>query len=232
MSKLLFLFFIAVSITACQPGVQGNGKVSAETRDLEAFHSIKLAGSYDVYLVQTGSSALKIETDDNLHQYIESYVEDGVLHVSSTRRIGSRRELSLYVNIKELRSIKASGASEIETKGLIRGDKLTLDFSGAVEADLELGYNNIIGDFSGASELDLKGKASTVSIDGSGAMEVNALGLMTRKFKLDVSGAAEAEVYVTEELVVDASGAVEVRYKGNPPVVTRKVSGAASIKPI
>ncbi len=232
MSRILGLLLITVFITSCDPGVSGNGKVTSETRDVESFHSIDLSGSYELVLVQTSGSALKIETDENLHQHIESYVEDEVLYVSSKRRIGNHRELVLYINFEELESIASRGGSEIRTKGVITGDRLNLDFSGAVEAIMDLDYNAVYGDFSGASELKLKGTASVVSLDCSGAIEVNALELMTEKFKLEISGAAEADVYVTEELIVDASGAVEVRYKGDPPIITRDISGAASIEPI
>ncbi len=232
MSRVILLLFTVICISSCDPGVQGNGNVSTETRELESFHSIDLSGAYEVYLTQSTNSGLKIETDENLHQYIETYVDDGILYVSSTRRIGRHRELALYMNFKDLKSIDASGASEVKTRGAVRGEKLSMDFSGAVEADLELDYEQVIGDFSGASELNLKGKASLVSLDGSGAIEVNALNLITKKFVLDVSGAAEASVHVTEELVIDASGAVEVNYKGNPKSITKDVSGAASIEAI
>ena len=232
MKKLLSFIAAALILTSCDPGVQGNGKVKSEIRNVEAFSSVDISGGYEVHIAQTGESSLRIEADENLHQYIESHVEDGVLYVSSKRRIGRSKELDLYLTVDQLSSIESSGATELSSRGTIEGADLELDFSGAVEAELALIYDRIHGDFSGAAELNLSGEASEVMIDASGAVEVNALELKTQRFSLDVSGAGEAEVYVTEELNIDASGAVEVRYKGNPKTVNRDVSGAASIEPI
>lgn len=230
MKNLLSILVIAVAMASCDPGIQGNGKVKSEIRDVASFDAIDISGGYEIHIAQTGESSLRIEADENLHQYIETYVENGTLYVSSERRIARSKELDLYLTVDQLKSIESSGATEIASRGVIKGDKLDLDFSGAVEADLELDQQRVTGDFSGAAELDLRGKADEVSIDASGAVEVNALELETRRFSLDVSGAGEFELFVTEELNIEASGAVEVKYKGNPQNVNRQVSGAASIE--
>lgn len=232
MYRILLFLLIGVSVASCEPSVQGNGKVKSETRETAPFQTLDISGAFDVQITQADYSSLKIEADENLHQYIESYVEDGVLYVSSTRRIGRSRARSLVISLADLEGIDASGASEFKTAGVIRGEKLKLDFSGAVEADLQLDYDEVMGDFSGAAELDLRGNASTVTLDASGAVEVNATDFKTQKFRLEISGAGEADIFVTEELEIEASGAVEVRYKGNPKKVTRNVSGAASIEPM
>jgi hypothetical protein len=232
MKNFIAILIIAISLASCDPGVQGNGNVKSQSRNVESFDAIDISGGYEIHIAQTGESSLRIEADENLHQYIETYVENGTLYVSSERRIGRSKELDLYLTVDQLRAIESSGATEVTTRGVVKGDQLSLDFSGAVEAELELNYERLRGDFSGAAELNLSGKADEVSIDASGAVEVNALDLETRRFSLDISGAGEFEVFVTEELNVEASGAVEVNYKGNPENVNRKVSGAASIEPI
>ena len=232
MIRAFTIVFAALVFTACTPRVQGNGKVKSETRETAPFNAVDIDGAFEVYLTPADYSSLKVEADENLHQYIESYVENEVLYVSSTRRIGRHHELNLHLNVSDLRMIDASGASEFETRGMLRGEQLKLDFSGAVEADLELDYDKLNGDFSGACELNLRGNASRAVIDASGAVEVEAADFKTEYFALDISGAGEFDVYVTEELDINASGAVEVKYKGDPAVINRKVSGAASIEPM
>lgn len=232
MLRILSFFAAAILLTSCEPGISGNGKVKSEVRELDDFDALDISGGFEVHIAQTGESGFRLEADENLHQYIETYVEKGVLYVSSTRRISHSKEMDLYINLKDLNGIESSGACEFNSRGTISGKRLNLDFSGAVEADLELAYEMIYADCSGAAELNLSGKADEVRVDGSGAVEIKALNLESRVFSLDLSGAGEAEVYVTEELNIDASGAVEVRYKGDPEKVNRDVSGAASIKPI
>ena len=232
MYRILILFVLAAGLTSCGPSVHGNGNVKSENRSVDNFHSLDVSGGFKVILSQTGEPSLKLETDENLHQYIESYVDGGVLYVSSTERIGRSKALNLYVNVDELRSIESSGASEIQTKGVLKTQKLSLDFSGAAEAHMNLVCQELKGDFSGAAELNLNGKASVVNFDASGAVEVNALEFETENFRLDISGAGEADIFVTKVLDINASGAVEVKYKGNPETINRDISGAADIKPI
>jgi putative autotransporter adhesin-like protein len=46
---------------------------------------------------------------------------------------------------------------------------------------------------------------------------------------IEASGASEADINVTGMLIVDASGASSIDYKGNPDSVKKDLSGAADI---
>ena len=77
------------------------------------------------------------------------------------------------------------------------------------------------GDFTAQTvKFDLSGAATAV---WDGNFKVVKIG------KIDLSGASNASVNVTETLGVEASGAAHVSYSGNPKV-TSHVSGAASLK--
>ncbi len=225
---VLTIFFLS----SCEEKIQGNGKVKQETRESAPFDKIDVSGAYKVIITPGNYSALTIEADENLLEHIKTYVKGGTLHVSSEKSFGRYRELNLLVTIKDFKGIDASGASEIRSEGNLTGDKMEIDFSGAIEANLAIVTQELDGDFSGACEVTFRGSAREVRFETSGAVEIDAQELKSEKCRLDMSGAGEAVVYVTGELDIEVSGAAEVRYKGNPGNVKQDISGAASIKPL
>lgn len=61
---------------------------------------------------------------------------------------------------------------------------------------------------------------------------MDALDLIVGKYDINLSGASDCEIYVEEELLVDASGASSIAYKGNPSRIEEESSGASSIRKI
>lgn len=232
MKKLLVFALLVIISQACVSGIEGNGQVKKETREAAPYTKIDISGAFDVYIRPGNYSAVTVNADENLLPYIETYVKNGELRVSAKERIGHYEKLELYLTMQEFNAADISGACDISTRGAITGGEVELDFSGAVEADLELNCASIDADMSGASELTLKGNASTAAYEISGAGKIKAEDFETRICKIEMSGAGEARVFVTEKLDVEVSGAAEIYYKGNPAEINRKVSGAATIKPI
>ena len=85
------------------------------------------------------------------------------------------------------------------------------------------------GDFGG--EVKLKGRADHLILELSGAAEVDAFDLASKTADIDISGASEVELSVSDELNVDISGAGEVKYKGSPSI-NQDISGAGELKQI
>ena len=60
--------------------------------------------------------------------------------------------------------------------------------------------------------------------------ELNAKSLQTKIVEISTTGAADAELTVTETLKVAITGAGSVNYFGNPPNIEKHVTGAGTIK--
>lgn len=227
---ILLLFITSIS-SGCMliDGVEGNGRVVTEERNVSDFNGIDISNAFEIILKQGSSESLTIEADDNLLELIVTEVRGGVLKIYSERNIRHPKSLKIFLTFKEIDYIDISGAVELTSDGKLTFDEIEIDGSGASEIDLELEAEKLEIDFSGASEIDLKGKVTEVNIDLSGASEISAYDLETDIMDLDISGAAEARVFANKELNVEASGAASVRYKGNPSINTN-VSGAGSVK--
>lgn len=234
--RILFIAFISVFIfSSCQyfggERIRGNGHITSRQENVGSFNGIDVGGAINVRIKQDQSQSVKIETDENLMEFLEVFT-DGSTLVIRTRQgynLDPSREIVAYVSAPVFKSIGVSGASKIFGDNAISvNNELNLDASGASKIMLELIGGNVTGDVSGASGLELKGQVSKIDVEASGASHVKAYDLVTDDAVFSCSGASSAEVTANKNLRVEASGASHIRYKGNASV-SQSTSGASSI---
>ena len=212
------------------PGIHGNGKIVKETRVVPAFDAIDLSGAWDVTLKQGPNQELTVETDENIMPLVRTEVVNGVLRIDVKKPIGHTTKMVLYITVKDLKKIDASGAVDIHTETCITVPELSIDASGASEAKLELAVQRIILDCSGASKFKMSGKATDVKMDLSGASDIYAFDLLAENYDLEISGAGNAQISVSKKFKAEVSGAGTIRYKGSPTEINQDISGAGSIR--
>lgn len=210
-----------------------SGSVSKETRNVGSFTGIKVGGAFEVFIRQTGTPGVEVEADTDVLPFITTEVVGGILKIGMKngppRFMNDVRTLNVYITVAELNALSLSGAVEITTQTTVKGDKLEIEISGAVEADLDFQYQKLSMDISGASEIKLTGQVDEVNIEASGASELDAFDLQAKDLSLYASGATEANVNVSGTLKISASGACDVRYTGGASV-NAHTSGASSVK--
>ncbi|MEK9136658.1 MAG: DUF2807 domain-containing protein, partial [Bacteroidota bacterium] len=82
---------------------------------------------------------------------------------------------------------------------------------------------------SGAGSMEAQGKVEYATFVASGVGSMSAENLHAANARVTMSGAGKADVYATEELVVNISGAGAVHYYGDPKHVTRNISGVGFV---
>ena len=82
---------------------------------------------------------------------------------------------------------------------------------------------------SGGSDADLTGSVDILWLETGGGSDFEGYGLKAKEAKVRCQGASDVYVYVTEKLEVDASGASDVTYRGNPQYVDLDSSGGSDI---
>jgi len=231
---IIFLFSgMSAAIATPATNFHKNESIEKETRNVGSFTSIKVGGAFEVFIKQTGTPGVEVEADTDVLPYIVTEVIGGTLKISMKKAPpklwNDVHTLNVYITVADLNALSLSGAVEITTKNAIKGEKLEIEISGAVEADLNLQYQKLSMDISGASEIKLVGQVQEVNIEASGASELDAFGLEVEDLSLFASGATEADVNASGQLKISASGACDVRYKGGASV-NAHTSGACSVK--
>lgn len=236
--KVLFIVLTTLTLfTSCRflggERVRGNGNVVNVQRNVGSFNSIEAGGAVTVRIKQDASHLVRVETDENLLEYLEVFTDGNTLMIRTQRgyNLDPSKEIIVYAAAPQFRNLNISGASNLVSDNTISGDDLELGASGSSTIDMEVKVSKLQADLSGASTLELKGSAERFTTEGSGSSNIKCLGLSTEETTLDLSGASNAEVSANKQLNVDASGASDVRYRGNANI-NQKSSGASSVQKI
>jgi hypothetical protein len=190
-------------------GVQGSGIVISESREVEPFREIDLAGIGTVVVDVTGTESLTIEAEDNIMPELRTTVSNGTLHLEPRRSIDPTVDIIYTVTAATLDSVTISGSGDIVVTGADSSDfHVGISGSGAVSA-------------TGSIDNGLE-----VNISGSG--EFDGEDLVASEGQIDVSGSGDAVVNVTDQLSISISGSGTVEYIGSPSVEVDK-SGSGTI---
>ncbi len=210
--------------------IRGNGNVVSKKRDVTSFTSIDVSNGFDVIISQGSDCSVEVEADENLQSIIITKVKGGVLYIYTKENIRRAKKRSIYISFENLKSLKVSGAVDLESAGVINSSKMTVECSGASDVELYLHVGSLRLDVSGASDLELEGETDYLDADVSGASDIDAFQLYADKVIVKASGASNIKVHALSSLEAKSSGASDVIYKGNPTVETISTSGAGEIR--
>ncbi len=225
------LLFISCNILDFRR-IRGNGSITNRDYNLKNFKSISTGGVVHLYVRQDSSWSVKIETDDNLFEYLQVEKNGNELKVSHRRgvNLSPTNEIKLFVSLPVIRQLQIGGASAVKTESkFMQDEEMSLDLSGASSGEMEVRAPRVKISVSGASTLDISGETKDISADVSGASTLRAFDLKSENADADASGASTAQVFASMNLKADASGASHIKYKGDPKL-TSDASGASSVK--
>lgn len=131
----------------------------------------------------------------------------------------ARKNIKIKIIMPEITDIKTSGASKAYINGF-KGSKITLNLIGASYAEVDGDFDDIEANIRGASELELKGSGKELRADITGGSKLNAYNYMVNFAKVDATGLANAQLYVTERLEVESSVVSNVKYRGGAELIS------------
>jgi hypothetical protein len=126
-------------------------------------------------------------------------------------------------------AIRLSGACQMELNTITAGN-FKAEVSGAsnMSGDMSFG-GELFFNISGASRVVLQGSGNIARIQLSGASQARLGNLALRRVDLNISGASNAQIKVSDNLDVAVTGASRLEYAGNPNIGKIQVFGASSI---
>ncbi|WP_303311981.1 DUF2807 domain-containing protein [Hymenobacter sp. BT730] len=202
----------------------------------QGFSSIEVGGAYrvyvrrgDTYQVEAAGSErdlrnLRVETTgDRLTIHSR---RDGLFGLSNMKE-----PVLIRVQLPTLRHIELSGACRGDIAGF-SGQALQVEQSGASTAKLNVNVPRLELELNGACKTAARGEARELRVEGSGVCQIEALNLRSNQATVDVSGASNARVRVTERLKAEATGSSHVYYTGNPSSVEKDESGGSHVRAI
>lgn len=199
--------------------------------NVKSFNEITVSSGIDLYLTQSATENITIKGNEDLikdvivEQKGASVVikfKDGV----SWSRMFKNESIKAHVNYKSIKSLTASGGSDVFTQNSLKADALTLKASGGSDLNLTLAVKDLSLAISGGSDAQLKGNGENLIASASGGSDIDAFGYIVNNAKVAVSGGSDANVYVNKALEASASGGSDVSFKGNAAL--KKTSSSKS----
>ena len=230
LSAILIILFFGGGVYAQQVN-----DPNAEVRVAKDFHGINISDAFDVYINQGDVEAIAVSAEEIKHRdKIKVEVKAGILYVSYDAKgklnWGSgNKKLKAYISFKDIDQLKVSGACDVYVTGILKAENLSIQQSGASDLKGKLEVNKLTVDLSGASDLMVTGMARQISVEASGASDFKGFDLITDICNVRASGASDIKITVNKELYANASGASDVRYKGNCDIKEIKSSGSSSV---
>lgn len=229
MKKFLFpsltAFFVLI-------GAIGSSVMAAsETRDLNAFSSIGVAISADVYYTPGSTHEIRIEGDARDVEDLITEVKNGRLSLKYENWKIKRSKLTIYVSSMKLDGVNVSGSAKFKSDEELSAEEMGIALSGsgriqfarldAEEIEVKIsGSGNAILQQGAAEEMDVK-------ISGSGKLDAERFEV--QEFDASISGSGSCKITVHDELDARMSGSGGVYYHGNP-VVNSVSSGSGKIR--
>ncbi len=234
MKKILFTFLVAFSAIVVNAQKEIINDPAAEVRIVNgSFNNIKISGGIDLFLSQGNSEAIAISASEEKYKDdIKTVIENNTLKIYYFGSKGwgySKKYLRVYVSFKNLESIEATSACDVQVAGVVEVPTLKLSMTGASDFKGAVKVDNLKIMLSGASDATIKGYATNVQIQSSGASDVKGTDLITDYCNASASGASDINITVNKEITASASGASDINYKGEAVIKKSSTNGASSV---
>lgn len=195
--------------------VSGSGEVVSRVMDLKDFTSVRVEGFPDVTLHQSDSFRVAVRTHEDLFEWLDYKVEDGVLMIRFTddARRFQVKEYAVEVSAPVFEIIRVNGSSDISMPDGYDREEGQLTFLVKGSGDVKLGR--------------VRCSQFTTQVEGAGDVQVKSL--VARCMSVGVKGSGDVdarELDVDGPVDVHIVGAGDVRLSGHAASCFVKIKGA------
>ncbi|SHG42175.1 GIN domain-containing protein [Winogradskyella jejuensis] len=147
LNKLLYVVFFLFGIihlghAQSKEKIKGNRDVTIKQTYLDNFNTLIIKDDFEVQIAYNSKASVEIEADDNLHSVINAEVNSGVLSISTSKRITSKKKLIITVNYSDgLENIQLYDSAELRSLTSMELDNLELKIQNNSRAYLNVKSN-------------------------------------------------------------------------------------------
>lgn len=219
-----------------QARTTGSGREQTETRAVDAFEAIAVAGSIQLQVRQAAQPSLTVSADDNVLPMVETVVEHGrhgaTLRVRLQRGavVSTRTPIKVLVEVVDLKAIAAAGSGAV-TVGALRTPGLHLSVAGSADVRIDaLATEQLELRIAGSGNVVASGRARQLKLAISGSGDADLAALVADDVKVSVAGSGDAQVTADKSLSVSVAGSGDVVYGGAVGTISRSVAGSGSVR--
>lgn len=217
--------------------VRGSGELVSETRQLEQFDAISVAGDFKVSVRQGNAAKLEVRADSNLLALIETRIVAS--DKGATLEIAAKPGYTLLASVTpeitlqmaQLRAVSVAGSGEVSVAAM-QTPSVHVGIAGSGEVKLiDLSSEHLGLKVSGSGDISASGHAASLTVSVAGSGDVKARALEANEVKVSIAGSGDVQVHALKKLRVSIAGSGSVDYLGSPEIST-SVAGSGTIRRI
>lgn len=235
-TKIFVAIFASILFSACNAninlgdGIDGNGKVTTQTRNVENnFSKIDVSSGLSVTIEQSNNYFVEVEADENLQEHITTKVENGTLFITTDENIDEAKARNIRVKLPSLTAVETSSGSTTSSNGVLTGTEISIKTSSGSSTGLTLEYDTITCKSSSGSTINLRGKALRLKTDTSSGSIIEAKNLLANDVDSESSSGSSTNVHPLVSLKGKASSGSSVNYNSSPKTVVKEESSGGSV---
>ncbi len=197
--------------------------------------NIRVQSGIDLYITQGTTEGAKVVGDKDLIDKMVLERNGSQLSIrikdntSWSSLFSNRKTPKVYVTVKTLSELQASGGSDVYVQNTIKTNRLSISASGGSDINMSVACKDIVLQASGGSDLNLKGSATNMELSVSGGSDANAEEFSVDYAKVNASGGSDASLHVNKALEADAHGGSDVKFSGNASYKKTSSSKSGSV---
>ncbi len=232
--NVVIAFTLSLTLASCGwRSVRGNGEIVTTNRNERDFKSVKTGGSFDVYLTQGDNYEIRITGDENLLQYVETRVENGVLRIRHRKGVNLRptEDMKVYITAPRFAEVSLAGSGKIVAETNLTSDS-KIKFSIAGSGDIlmkDVNAPQVSVNIAGSGKAEATGATRDIAIDVAGSGDVIMKNLKAENAKVEIAGSGNVWLYASMKLDVRVAGGGDIHYYGNPTDIKSKLAGSGNL---
>ena len=163
-------------IIGANSGIQGSGQAASEARDVGSFQKIAVAGSLDVDVTFGPTHSVKVETDDNLIDLVQTENESGTLKINVRESCNPRSGMKVHIVMPALEACDFLGSGSVSI-AKIEAERFQAKLLGSGHLTADGVVDHLSAKILGSGEADLEGvvaQDADASVLGSGTLRIRA----------------------------------------------------------
>lgn len=215
--KVIYSVVLAllISYTGYADCIKGTGKTVEDKIYVPNITSIIVNVPMNLVLTPSENESVSVKTnEDVLKNLIFNY--DGGELVIKGREDLCPTDLTVFISLKTIKSIKLNKNVKLTTSGSIKTEDFEIDINGPSEVNIALEADEIEIDVDGPGNVIIMGSADELSIKVDGKGTVDAGKLLANYVNAELDGDGTIIVNPAKSLKADLDGGGKILYKNKP----------------
>ena len=213
-------------------------QMTEEIRNISNFKGIRISSGIDLYVRQGNVESVKVVADKDRMEKIKTEKEGDILKIYAGSSKGwfnfefdwnNKKTVKVYVTVKDLNSIAATGGSDVFSEGKLDLIKLDVKATGGSDIKLDLDADELTCETTGGSDVILSGTATVFKASSTGGSDLKASKLRSNFCSISSTGGSDAYVWAEKEISISATGGSDVYHKGGARVVKSSSTGGSDV---